>query len=172
MSLENILTQGYHKSSFSTPKSPSMRVFDDLSFLNDEALCSMQTHQKLIKYFERSKNGWCHPNYWRFQFFAVVSHNPNAEQILLLMQRRWTKEICSILGRSEGFYSCSTVSKEFLVLISILSWKAMYNFVLNKSHLQRSMNSRIRKKTSELAKDILRVCVCVCVVHFFSFPVP
>jgi len=106
------------------------------------------------------------------QFFAVLTHNPNAERILLLMQRRWTKEIRSTLGRSEGYYSCSTVSKKFLLLISIPSWKAMYKFVLNKSHLQRSMNGRVRKKTWELAKyDTLCVCVCVCVcvciVHFF-----
>jgi len=32
-----------------------MRVFEDLLLLNDEALGSLQIHQKLIKYFEYSK---------------------------------------------------------------------------------------------------------------------
>jgi hypothetical protein len=76
VSLENILTRGYHTSSSSTPESPSMRVFDDLLLLNDEALGSLQAYQKLIKYFEHSKNGWCHPDYWRFhsssQFSLII----------------------------------------------------------------------------------------------------
>jgi len=63
VSLENMLTRGYHKSFSSTPKSPSMSVVDDLLLLNDEAFGSLQAHQKLMKYFEHSKNGWCHPNY-------------------------------------------------------------------------------------------------------------
>ena len=64
------------------------------SYLPDKEFIKLPTNKKWCKYFDRFKNITCHSEILRIVqfFFAVTSHNANAERVFSLMQSQWTKE--------------------------------------------------------------------------------
>jgi hypothetical protein len=60
-----------------------------------EEFISLGAHHKWRRYFENSEeNGECLSKLLKIlQFFAIPSHNVNAERIFSLNQGQWTKEV-------------------------------------------------------------------------------
>lgn len=58
-------------------------------------ITSVLAHQKWTRYFENSKNVWCHSELFKMsQFYAISHQNANLEQVV------WTKNKKMLIGES------------------------------------------------------------------------
>ena len=110
--------------------------------------------------FWKLRNGKCHSELLQIsQFFAIIFRNADLEQVF-----SWCKPsgkmrgTCCVLGHSGNSHSCNVISEGFLVQISVLRWRAVYNYLKKK---QRSMDGHLRKLTRELVPYYALYVSCV-----------
>ena len=113
-------------------------------------------HKKWCKHFDQSKNITCHSKILRIVqfFFAVTSHNANAERVFSLMQSQWTKErnklsVATMIGILTLQYNfkdtCCSEFFSFLksdkALLKKIRSSEKYAFYNNCSSNKRNMDS-------------------------------
>ena len=64
------------------------------SYLLDKEFMKLPTPEKWCKYFDQSTNITCHSEILRIVqfFYAVTSHNANAEKVFSLMLSQWAEQ--------------------------------------------------------------------------------